>query len=217
MHLKKLILVYFILIFAGVSNSYSQHKTIKPDFNQIGKYDDLITQLKSRDTSVNFYELRMAFTQSPYYNPYSTEISDLRKKMYDALILKNYINVLEYANRILDSNYLDLFAHFFSDESYQHVNLQEEAKYHRFIWRGLLNSIIKSGDGLSPETAHLVISSSEEYFVLFIYGFESKKQTTQNFKSESIDAIEAVNSKTKDTLTLYFNTTLLLYSYKNRN
>jgi hypothetical protein len=47
-----------------------------------------------------------------------------------------------------------------------------KSEYHYNIYDGLLNSIYDSGDGISPETAYIVITTKEEYDFLNWFGLQ---------------------------------------------
>jgi hypothetical protein len=54
---------------------------------------------------------------------------------------------------------------------------QAEASKHHFAWhQGLVDSVLESGDGRTPETAWVVISIAEEYSILNVFGMQPMEQ-----------------------------------------
>jgi len=71
--------------------------------------------------------------------------------------------------------------------------------------QGLLDSITHSGDGRSFENAYEVIAVHEEYVILRFMGLMPSKQSESEKNGHSYDILEAVNPKTNEKITLYFN------------
>ena len=72
---------------------------------------------------------------------------------------------------------------------------------HQLRWRdGLIDSVLRSGDGRTPETAWIVISVSEEYSILRSFGMRLRKQALTN---DRLDKMEV--ERDGETHTLYFN------------
>ena len=78
-------------------------------------------------------------------------------------------------------------------------------KFHEDAFFGLVDSIIQSGDGKSPETAMTVIEIREEYDVLDVLGFEQESQTLVEKDGKRFDFLVAKNSETGETRDFYFN------------
>jgi hypothetical protein len=186
-----------LLLLAVSINAQSQESN-KP------KYEALLEKVKAGDTTVSFKELRMAYTESQGYAPYGGD-RESRKSMLSALNDNSYDKALEYAGNILKQNYLDITAHIVSSIAYNELKNPERAKYHRQIVDGLIQSILKSGDGKSLETAYVVISTDEEYALFNVLGLKAASQSLLHDKGHSYDKMDASNRKTNQTTTFYFN------------
>src|SRR5258708_2111074 len=130
-------------------------------------YEALLERVKKQDQSVDFRELRLAYTDTKSYGPYGGDVVS-RQKMFASLKANEYDKALESATTILTGNYLDIMGHFGSFVAHRELCHADLSTYHRFVFEGLLNSIKKSGDGKTMETAFIVISTDEEY-ALFNY------------------------------------------------
>lgn len=168
------------------------------------KYEALLEKVKAGDTSVSFKDLRMAYAESKGYAPYGSD-TEARNAMVAALNEKNYDKALEHAGSILTKNYLDITAHIVSSAAYGELKNAERAKYHRAIVEGLAQSIMKSGDGKTLDTAFVVISTNEEYALFNLLGMKVVAQALVNDKGHSYDKMDAIDRKTEQKTTFYFN------------
>jgi hypothetical protein len=174
----------------------------KPD----ATFDALLEKVKKSDPKVDFGELRTAFTRTTKYDPYNNQLKT-HGEMAEALGNKEYEKALELAEQLLKDNYLDADAHFHAFRACTELKKEEEAALHRYVFRGLVGSIAKSGDGKTPATAYVVISTDEEYVLLKGLGVQFKEQALLEVKGEQFDRMTGVDRKTKDEVTLYFNIT----------
>jgi hypothetical protein len=81
---------------------------------------------------------------------------------------------------------------------------------------GLVDSILSSGDGKTPETAYHVISVDEEYAVLNTLGFKVVKQSLMESKGHSYDKMEVLHMKSKEPGMIYFNVDMPLGKLKGK-
>ncbi|MFA6570816.1 MAG: DUF4919 domain-containing protein [Bacteroidota bacterium] len=207
------VLLFFAIISTAIAFSLDGEPgkpTRKPNFKHMNLYDDLLSRVKKGDSTVDFFDLRMAFSQTKEYLPYADAFPDLNNKILESLKKKNYSLVVDYCNELLDKNYTDLYAHFFCDEAYAALNVPDKSRYHRYFWQSLMNSILKSGDGLTNKTAYMIITSKEEYFMLFIHGYETKTIKQESLGGEPIDIYTGVSSRNNDTLKVHFNASVML-------
>lgn len=187
-----------ILLLFSASLVAAQEPTTKPT------YESLLERVKKSDKSVDFQEVRMAYTETKSYSPYGGD-RESRNAMFAAIEAKEYAKVLESATKILKSNYMDLNGHFGAFVANNHLGHAEQAGYHLFVFDGLLNSIQNSGDGKTTETAFVVISTDEEYVLLNYLGLRTTQQALINDKGHSYDLMTALDPKTNQSVKYYFN------------
>jgi hypothetical protein len=168
------------------------------------KYDVLLAKVKAGDQAADFQELRLAYTETPQYNPYGGVKLDYGKQMVDAYKAGQNDKALEYAAAILKDNYVDIDAHMISAMVYKRTGNAEREKYHRFITGGLIKSIMKSGDGIKPETAFWVISVNEEYVLLQALGLKFESQSRINLNGHDYDKVKVTDPETGKKLEIYF-------------
>lgn len=168
-------------------------------------YQDLVAKVKGGDTSIDFKALRIAYTQTAQYNPYGKD--ENIPLMFEALHAKEFAKALEYAQSVLEKNYVDIDAHYASLAAYGEMGNNDRSEFHRSVALGLIDSIA-TGDGSSPESALQVIDVREEYIMLNIAGLETQKQTLQQFNDKNYDVFEVINRESGQTFTLYFDVTI---------
>jgi Domain of unknown function (DUF4919) len=77
--------------------------------------------------------------------------------------------------------------------------------FHKAVYLGLVNSILDSGDGKTPDTAYVVISTHEEYVTLRALGLQPAGQALSNAGVHAFDIMTATDPKTKTQQKIYFN------------
>lgn len=166
------------------------------------KFDALLQRLKGGDRTVDFARLRMAYAETADYDPYVGP--DEAKAMFASMDAGDWDAALRQSAKILEKNYVDIDAHLGAHVAYDRKGDAERAAFHKFVLDGLVNSILRSGDGRSPEKAFVVISIKEEYTLLNIMGLRPAGQALIHSGGHSYDKFGAVNLRTNERQELYF-------------
>lgn len=170
-------------------------------------YPALLAKVKNFDTTVDFKALRLAYTKTPDYNPYGRD-DNKDDAMGKALEEKKFEEAIRIAQTVLDKNYVHVFAHFVSRIAYRELGDPKKYAYHHFVTNGLIQSILRSGTGMNPEGAFLVISTTEEYMLLDVLGLKSKMQSTLKVADQTYDKLSVVDRKTGEAGEMFFNVTI---------
>lgn len=166
------------------------------------QYAALVAQVKAGQT-VDFGQLRDAYAESPDYDPYSTKITDLLQQMRTAGNSDDCQTVVARAKSIIEIQFVSIDAHLYSAACYNKLGQSAEAEKARTIGRGLLQSVIKSGDGKTAKTAFNVISVAEEYAVLLALNIQYSEQALVTIDGSSYDVF-SVKSGDKSVPSVYF-------------
>jgi hypothetical protein len=158
------------------------------------EYGKLLAQLRAGDTGVDFQKLRFSFRDSPEAK-IARDTDSQKKAMIAAINGRRFEDALKNANAVLESEYVDIDAHFAAYIAHRELHHDGPAAFHNAVFTGLLKSITGSGDGRSKETAFVVINTHEEYVLLRFLGLTPVKQSL----------LEARNPETGEERTLYFN------------
>ena len=180
------------------------------------KYDimlqSLLERVKSKDPSLGdvevsskaFKELRFAYTETPQYNPYAGIKFKTGAAMLTAVNNKEYKKALEYAEKILKEDYVDIDAHMVASTAYKETGNQEKADYHWAIANILFLSMLDGGNGNKLETAIEVISVDEEYSFLNLSGLEKRSQALLQANGHNYDRLTVVDPVSSKTFEMYF-------------
>jgi Domain of unknown function (DUF4919) len=199
-----------ILLLAGATLVVAQQPVPSPTPAPVAPseaaaaYDALLEKVKKSDPAVDFQALRLAYTETKAYGPYGGD-AEARKNMFAALRANEYSKVLDRAMEILSHNYMDIMGHFGAFVANRELGHADKSTYHRYVFEGLVNSIKNSGDGKTPETAFVVISTDEEYALFNYLGLRPSGQALIKDKGHSFDKMTAVDPKTNASVVYYFN------------
>lgn len=166
-------------------------------------YSQLVDRLKAGDRTVDFTELRMAFTETAAYNGM---MMGVYRQLWNTLNTKDFDAALKVVDAVLQRNYAEPNAHMVASIAQAQLGRQQEAQFHRFIADGLLRSILSQGDGKTEETAYRVIDISEEYAVFRSLNLTPRAQGAPIPKDGEpiVDRLTVIDNRTKEERVMYF-------------
>ena len=167
-------------------------------------YAVLLDSIRSGE-SENFFGLRMAYTKTSEYSPYETSTGDSLKKAENLIDSAEMIAALKVLREIQNHNYVHIRSHLYTGYIYEQLGELVWSNYHYKIYEGLLQSIYVSGDGESPKTAYLVISTTEEYDFLHWFRLQILRQSLIEFENYRFDLLEVTDPETAEEYSIYFN------------
>jgi len=168
------------------------------------EYATLLAEVKSGDTNIDYGRLRMSYMDSPEYKA-AKDTSEAEKAMGQELDARDYAGALKSAETVLDSEYVNIDAHFVAFAANRELGNKDQAAFHLAVFRGLIDSIRKSGDGKSPQTAWVVITVHEEYVVLRVLGYRLTQQSLMSKGGHNYDVMTVKNIDDGSDATFYFN------------
>jgi hypothetical protein len=185
-------------------------KSKKPDDKvkkQEGKltakdYEEMLARLKRGDTSIDFVKFRLAYTETKEYKPYGG--GELRSQMMKALEEDKFKDALKFAEKMMETNYCDLHAHFTASAAMRELGREDEAKFHKAVFKGLIDAIMVN-DGLTAKTGMIALGISEQYFVMSYLGFRQQSKGLVQENGSMFDVHTSYNEETKETRKFYFN------------
>jgi hypothetical protein len=172
--------------------------------DQPSEYATLLASLKAGKTAIDYTRLRLSYMDSPEYKA-AKDVSKSEDAMTEALNKKDYPAALKNAEAVLESNYVNIDAHFVAFVANREMGAMDKAQFHRTVFRGLIDSIRNSGDGKSMETAWVVINVHEEYVILRALGFRPGEQSLIHKDGHSYDEMKVKNAEDGTAQTFYFN------------
>ena len=176
-------------------------------------YYSKLDSIKKGQTK-DFFSLRMAYTKTNDYSPYDSDISDSLKKAVTFIDSIKYDKALKILFSIQKHNFVNIPSHLYCGYIYKQTGDSIKSDYHYNIYDGLLNSIYESGDGISPKTAFLVITTKEEYALLDWFRLQFNRQSLINSDGYSFDLMEVTDPESGDDFEIYFNIELAFDSLR---
>ncbi|MCE1189646.1 MAG: DUF4919 domain-containing protein [Ignavibacteria bacterium] len=156
----------------------------------------------------DFFMLRMSFTRLPGYRPFSVMNNEAFKELQLDMNQKRYNEGVTVLEEILATNYFDPRAHMMAVALYQYKGDTVKAKFHARVYKGIISSIVQSGDGVGPETAFIVISTEEEYAFMQAANWHTKDQNLLDVKGRKYDCFRVSKVGSNDDFYVYFDVTL---------
>jgi hypothetical protein len=129
----------------------------------------------------------------------------LAKTMTKAYSAGDCGTAMTQAQEVFEANFVSIDAHMVAAVCQKKAGNEEGARRAYTIVLGLLRSVLKSGDGKSPQTAFVVISVDEEYKALEALSLQPGTQSLVAHGGSSFDRLDARKRDSGEPVTLYFN------------
>ena len=168
-------------------------------------YDELVARAKTGDADVDYLALRNAYAQSPNYDPYGATTGKLQNELIDAYRRADCAAAIAAAESISAVNFAHADAHLVASLCHGKLGNEEAMRRERKIARGLIDSILQSGDGKSEASAFVVIQIAEEYSVLRVLGLRPSSQALIHAQNHSYDRFDTKSNDTGQQVVVFFN------------
>jgi len=167
-------------------------------------YRQLLENAKRDPDRIDYTVLRMAYAQSPDYDPFRFD-SEAHSILSRAMDGKDFASALNALKRLFQACYLDIHAHMLAVDVYENLQAENKEAFHMKLATGLLDSIMRSGDGTKFENAFVVISTQEEFALLRVLSLESIMQSLREHGDHQYDVFECLHPHTGKIIEVYFN------------
>jgi hypothetical protein len=154
------------------------------------KYSKYVSQLEGGDLDIDYTDFRNSFLDSKQFSKKGKNYDDLKKQVYAAIKKEDRQQVIRLTKAMLSIDYTSMFAHKYLQGTYKILGDTANQKKYHDIEFGLLNSIVKSGDGNTCETGWHVTQIEEEYFILNMIGAQFQSQSIASGGKNSCDKME---------------------------
>ncbi len=183
-------------------------RTLPARAAEASPYQAALAEARKDPARADFDKLRELYTQDRNYLPYVHLTPPYREHhpaLFEALDAGDFKSAIKHAEAILDVDYLDTEAHFFSAKAYEALGKRKPAEFHRRFFEGVMNSILSTGDGAGPQTAIRVITVTEEWAVLSRLGYPpGGKHATEIHDGVLYDVLSGTHVQTGEEKTFYF-------------
>ena len=206
--LKSLFTALAVTAISITSFAQQPPKVVVPSFND--RYCKTVKELEGGKLDIDFRAFRESFLQSKQYKVATSKIKvmdSLEKMMYVELDKSNYPGVVRITKQMLSIDYTNMLAHKMLRQTFTMAGDTANARKYHDIQFGLLNSIVKSGNGKACETGWHIVQMSEEAFILKMLDAKVVQQSivTKGGQCDKMDVM--VDGKKK---TYYFETSQVI-------
>lgn len=177
-------------------------------------YETMVASIRAGHTDADYEALRRAYAASAGYDPYGMKIQTLLSDMLGAFENKDCKNAVTDAGKIGALDYTEIDAHLVAALCYEDMGDKTESTFERAVFTGLIDSILKSGDGHSPATAYRVVTLSEEYALLMLLKLDNKGQALIEADGHSYDRFEVSANDAKEQGEIFFEIDPILASFE---
>ena len=172
---------------------------------------------ETESPQTDFSALRSGFTKTAQYQPWDTKEHEAAKAMFDAFENRDYALCFALSEALVKANYTNLDAHFGLLTCGQALGREAPfLKHEAWLLKGLMRSILNSGDGQTVSTAYRTISLNESRAFVRLRGLMLDRHDILSVPGKNIDVLHctALRDDAGDTTALYFdNTPALLHSF----
>jgi hypothetical protein len=180
------------------------------------KYSKFVKQLEAGETEIDYTEFRRSFLESEQFKVIANskpDLTTLRKTLRERMKKPSYSEIIDVTKKMLSLDFTDMEAHKLLQQTYKILGDAANAKKYHDIEFGLLNSIVKKGDGKTCRTGWPVIQVEEEYFILAMLGAKVLRQSIDN-SSGVCDKMEVETPE--GSRTFYFEISKVFEGYNKR-
>lgn len=153
---------------------------------------------------VDFTRLRESYAKRTDFEMRCV-LSNPKTEVGKAIKTKQFKKVYEIASTWLNQCPVDAGAHMWAYGASKELGDIAKANEHKRWYWGIIDSILKTGDGKSPKTAYVTISIAEEHRVLQYFGLKPIEQSVVNGPPTVDKLIALPIDKNGNKVTIYFN------------
>lgn len=223
--MKYILTLLFLILSAG---TYAQSQDFKkPDFDLIEKnstdkksplhYDKLFDRFNRADSTMTIEERRHLYYGYSFrddYSPYGS--SDAQEELNEILQTgdtgkETLEKLLEVTEKVLKDNPFSIRLREYRIFAFKELGMLKESSDEELRASIIIDAILSTGDGTSPETCFYVINTGNEYEIIDLLGFEfgGTQELTQDVQDYLTLAENSYNIEG-----LYFDVTRLFSAFK---
>ncbi len=174
--------------------------------NTASAYEAERARVMTQAPNSDFTRLRHSFTGTDAYQPWDTTEHEASIAMLNAQEDEDYTLCLRLADAILERNFVSLYGHFGAYACNQGLDHTDQAQFHGWMLKGLMDSITASGDGLSEDSAFIVLSGTEMRAFVRLSGLLMYRQENVFSGPRQLEVVYATDPAVNDDVVWYFDT-----------
>lgn len=162
--------------------NYEDIKKKTKDPNSVYYYPTLLRRYKANDTTLQKDEYKYLY-YGYNYNKDTSMVDESVTKRMDTLMRQDSLNLgekkeaIKLARLIIDKEPFELKKINLLHNVYYDLGDTITSELYLYKLRGIIRTILSSGNGKTQQTAYHVIDVSDEYVILSVFGYRSAGQT----------------------------------------
>lgn len=169
------------------------------------RYQLLVEKVSRRATADDFKALQENYILSSHYHPYDIAESTDSKALFEHMQSQQWQQCATQAQKILNYNFISLNAHFAAMVCANKTDDYLNNDKHKYILKNLIDTIARSGDGESPQSAFMISSTTQLRAFVRLQGFEITGQKLMHKKEKTYDVMTLKNVTDNNTVQWYFD------------
>ena len=159
---------------------------------------------QSGKTDIDYTALRLSYAKTDDYDPWGVNTQDLFDAAWKAIQAGDCATVMQKSDALLAKDFIRIPIHFMRQDCFDKAGDKIHAAQENAIVRGIADSLMKSGDGKSAETAYVVVSLKEEGFAMTVLGLKEKEQSLVAANGHMYDLLQGEDEKTAAMRSVFF-------------
>ncbi len=154
-----------------------------------------VERLMQGDTDIDYTALREAYAVT---RPYEAErLAGLKARADLFFRMEEWGEASRLGIEMIERNPVFAEAHMMLRGVYQAVDEPEEAAFHEAIARGLIDSVLASGDGRSESTAYAVVDDSEVRMLSRLHGWMERARSNYIRDGRAWMTLDVIHPETR--------------------
>jgi Domain of unknown function (DUF4919) len=170
-------------------------------------YDELVAKAGRSQPDVDYTLLRLSYAETPDYDPYGATTRSLFSETWKALQDKDCATVMAKSDAYLRIDFTRAPIHIMRETCFEQTGDTDDAARELAIGKGLTESLLGSGDGKSAATAYVVVTMSEEGYVMTFLDMNEEQQSLIHDDKGYYDFIQGEDGH-GNRKSVFFNVTL---------
>ncbi|MFN3403437.1 MAG: DUF4919 domain-containing protein [Cytophagaceae bacterium] len=176
--------------------------------NLLNRFQQLDTTLKKTDFPYLYY----GFAYQATYDP--VEHAEVEARIRDLNIEKKYSECVTLCDSLLGYNPVSLTALFEKSFALSKLNKPSDERVARSMYNALLRAVLNSGDGLTYETAFVILSTSDETEILSSLNYNVVEKERKIYNGKFYDIWTLGKNKKKINQMFFDITTIVKFEDK---
>jgi tetratricopeptide (TPR) repeat protein len=151
-----------------------------------------------------FFMLYYGQTISEAYSPYTTNSRNIADSIHSLVKAERYTEAGDLGAKWLENNLSAISIYWLTGISYLDAGNKLKADEFFYKYEGFIASMLATGDGEGPESAFIVVSTTEEYTLMEYLGFKVSGQFLSEHNGHYFDILSGITPSGQEKQ-VYFN------------